>query len=366
MLRPSGKLLPGQARDHNRALVLQALFGDGPHSRADLARRTGLTPVTVSALVADLVGEGLAAELGPSQAAKPRVGKPATLVGFAPDAAHIVTLDLCGDRVLRGAVLDLRGGVQARAERPWRGRGDWAYGLVQELATELVQGSSRRVLGVGVGSPGVVDAAGTVLDAPNLGWRGLPLAEELAVRLDVPVRVTNDANAAALAEHTFGAAQSAGVLVVTVGQGVGAGILLDGALVRGERFAAGEIGHVTVDERGEPCACGRTGCLETVLAAPLLRARVAQDGPKALRAAGKRLGIALAPVVSTLDLGEIVLNGPPDLLDGPLLDALVRTVRQRVMPVVAGALDIRLSALHEDGVLLGASVLVLSAELGIS
>lgn len=368
-LRPTTKVMPGQARGHNRSLVLQSLYSDGPQSRADLARVTALTPVTIGALISDLLAEGLAVELGTRTAS--RVGKPATLVGFDPDAAHIVSIDLSPDQRVRGAVLDLNGTILTGTEVDRAGRtGSAAVELVTELAAELVAGAQRPVLGVGVGSPGVVDASGTVLDAPNLGWTRVPLAATLKAALDRPVHVANDADAAALAEHSFGGAGDAGVLVVTVGLGVGAGILLDGALVRGERFAAGEIGHVTVEERGADCACGRTGCLETVLAAPQLRSRLEglpeADQRRALANAGKRLGVALAPVISTLDLGAIVLNGPPDLLGGALLESLNATVRRRVMPVVADALDIRLSTLHENSVLLGASVLVLSGQLGVS
>jgi predicted NBD/HSP70 family sugar kinase len=368
-LRPTTKVMPGQARGHNRSLVLQSLYSDGPQSRADLARVTALTPVTIGALVSDLLAEGLAVELGTRTAS--RVGKPATLVGFDPAAAHIVSIDLSPDQRVRGAVLDLNGTILSATEVDRVGKtGTAAIELVTELATTLVSRAERPVLGVGVGSPGVVDTHGTILEAPNLGWSQVPLAALLTKALERPVHVANDADAAALAEHSFGAAGDAGVLVVTVGLGVGAGILLDGALVRGERFAAGEIGHLTVEERGSDCACGRTGCLETVLAAPQLRSRLAglpeAEQRRVLANAGKRLGVALAPVISTLDLGVIVLNGPPDLLGGPLLESLSATVRRRVMPVVADALDIRLSTLHENSVLLGASVLVLSGELGVS
>jgi predicted NBD/HSP70 family sugar kinase len=368
-LRPTTKVMPGQARGHNRSLVLQSLYSDGPQSRADLARVTALTPVTIGALVSDLLAEGLAVELGTRTAS--RVGKPATLVGFDPGAAHIVSIDLSPDQRVRGAVLDLNGTILSSTEVDRVGKtGTAAVDLVTDLAGRLVAGAERPVLGVGVGSPGVVDSSGTVLDAPNLGWTRVPLAAKLRAALERPVHVANDADAAALAEHSFGGAGAAGVLVVTVGLGVGAGILLDGALVRGERFAAGEIGHVTVEERGADCACGRTGCLETVLAAPQLRSRLAgldaAGQRRVLANAGKRLGVALAPVISTLDLGAIVLNGPPDLLGGPLLESLSTTVRRRVMPVVAEALDIRLSTLHENSVLLGASVLVLSGQLGVS
>ncbi len=106
-LRPTTKVMPGQARVYNRSLVLQSLYSDGPASRADLARITSLTPVTIGALVSDLIAEGLAVELGTRTAS--RVGKPATLVGFEPSAAHIVSLDLSRDVEFRGAVLDLAG-----------------------------------------------------------------------------------------------------------------------------------------------------------------------------------------------------------------------------------------------------------------
>ena len=369
VLRPTVKVLPEHARTHNRSLILQTLFRNGAHSRADLARVTGLTRVTVSDLVAELMAERLVVELGLRNAA--RVGKPATLVGFDQDAAVIVGVDLSSDREASGALIDLSGAVQARRSVRWDGQtGERAAATLLELARALVEEATRPILGVGVGTPGVVDPDGVVLDAPNLGWSNFPLARTLSQNLSLSVHAENDANAAALAEYSFGGAGDSGLLALTVGQGVGAGVLLDGALIRGHRYAAGEIGHVVVDERGERCACGLVGCLETTLSAPLLRARINERTPaearRALAAAGRRLGIALAPVVSTLNLGEVVLIGPHDLLDGALLQATRQTIRLRTMPVVADNLEIRLSALGGDAVLLGAAVLVLSGELGVA
>ncbi len=368
-LRPTTKVMPGQARIYNRSLVLQSLYSDGPQSRADLARVTSLTPVTIGALVSELITEGLAVELGTRSAA--RVGKPATLVGFDPSAAHIVSLDLSPDAVFRGAVLDLAGTILATAEIPRGGRtGQAAADAATPLARDLVDRAERPVLGIGVGSPGVVDSEGVVLSAPNLAWSGMPLAEVLNQALDTPVYVANDANVAALAEHSFGGATGSGVLVLTIGLGVGAGILLDGVLVRGDRFAAGEIGHLIVEEPGLPCVCGRSGCLEAQLSPPHLRARLegrsAAEQEEVLNQAGTGLGIALAPVISTLDLGEVVLNGPPDLVGGSLLEAATTTVRRRVLPVAGKPLVLRLSTLHENSILLGSAVLVLSSELGVS
>jgi predicted NBD/HSP70 family sugar kinase len=364
--RQRSKLLASHARSHHRSLVLRSLFRDGPASRADLARITGLTKVTVADLVTELAADKLVTELGPRSGTRP--GKPATLVGLDPTARCIVAIDLSDVDELRGALIDLGGRIGEQRRVPLGGsRGEAAVRLVLDLARELVATAPAPVPAVAVGSVGVVDPEGVVRHAPHLGWSGEPLQARLQEALGLPVHVANDANLAAVAESTFGGAQDDGLVVVTVAHGVGAGLLIDGALVQGHRFAAGEIGHVVVDPDGAPCVCGRIGCLETVLAAPALHARAA--GPErraALAAVGRRLGQALAPVVSVLDLREVVLRGPADLLAGPLLDAATETIRARTMPVVGGDLDVRLSALGADGVLLGAAGLVLAARFGIS
>jgi predicted NBD/HSP70 family sugar kinase len=365
-LRPSGRLLPEDTRRHHRALLLQLLFRYGPASRADLARSTGLTRVTVSDVVGILVAEGLLTEsAAPVQG---RVGKPPVLVQLAEGARQIVAVDLSADGVVSGALLNLSGVVHERRSRPVEGRrGQDAVDLLHGLVSELLGLATRPVLGIGVGTPGVVDAAGVVLDAPNLGWHGTRLAEGLRAAFDVPVFVANDANTAVLAEHTFGdAGEGGGLMLVRVGTGVGAGLVLEGVLLRGHRSAAGEVGHVVIDPAGVECACGRRGCLETVLAAPRLRERLAADGPEALAEVGIQVGVALAPVVGTLNLHELVLSGPLDLLDGPLLAAVDRTIRERAMPVSGEELVIRTSALGDDVVLVGAAVLVLAGQLGVS
>ena len=150
---------------------------------------------------------------------------------------------------------------------------------MHRLAAELIGLADRPVLGIGVGSPGVVDADGTVIAAPNLGWADVPLAAGLRDALGLPVFVANDANAAVLGEHTFGDTGDGGLMVIRVGTGVGAGLVLEGTLLHGNRAAAGEIGHVVVDPDGERCACSRRGCLETLLAVPQLRRRLAEGDP---------------------------------------------------------------------------------------
>jgi predicted NBD/HSP70 family sugar kinase len=369
-MRGAAKAMPEDARRHNRSLVLQSLFRDGPLSRADLARATRLTPTSASDLVAGLLDEGLVEEVG--RRAGQGVGKPATLVGIIPDARHVVTLDLSADEDAHGAVVDLTGKVLHRRTVPRHDRvGQAAVDLAVQLARELVATTDRPILGIGVGSPGVVDTHGVVTEAANLGWHDVALARHLEAALGLPVHVANDANMATLAEFAYGDPAGENLLLVKIGEGVGAGLLIDGELFTGDRFAAGEIGHVTVDERGDPCACGRRGCLETAVAVPLLRRRMADaldDRARArvLEAAGRRLGLALATVVSALNLDDVVLSGPADVLGEPFREAALATIRRRTIPSVGEHVSLRYDSLGDDDVLLGAAVLVLNHELGVA
>ena len=381
LLRPTEKVLPGHARAHNRSMVLQHLFHSGPWSRADLARATGLTRVTVSDLVSSLMAEGLVTELGLRSEGK--VGKPGTLVGLRTDAFQIVAVDLADDERMHGAVLDLSGEVRARRSSAVAGRAR-ASRRSRRCSTCAASSSPRAtmpVLGVGVGIPGRhrpvrhgarrrPTAAGSTSRSPTGS------APTSASRSTWPTTPTPRRSAS-----TPTAARPDSLLVLTVGEGVGAGIVLDGALVQGHQHAAGELGHVTaVDERDDidgaplgrpqPCACGRKGCLETVLSVPALRRRVegldAAAAEAALAAVGRRLGIVLAPVVSALNLSEVVVSGPSELLDGPLRAAALAALRERTMPVICSNLQLRMTSLGEDGALSGAAVLVLSGQLGVS
>lgn len=376
----SGPAQPSTARVHNRAAVLQHLFHHGPCSRAQLARRTGLTRVTISALVEDLLAEGIVEERGPEERAANVVGRRGTIVALSSRSLQIASIGITRDGELAGAIIDLQGRILRRAAAPVPlPRGEAGVQELTVFAQALLALADRKVLGLGVSCPGIIDEGGTVHQAPNLGWYDLPLAEVLGATLGVDVHVANDANTSALGEYSFGKVHGDGLLALYFGAGVGAGLILSGSLVLGARNSVGEIGHVTaVDERdgsgvlGAPraCACGRRGCLETIASVPSLRRVVDGADPQEARthlaAVGSRLGEILAPVVSTLDLTEIVLGGPEDLLAGPLLNALSSTIRQRTLPSIVEGLVVRMSDLTSDRFLSGAAVLVLSGELGIA
>ena len=242
-------MLPGDARRHHRALILQQLVDDGARSRADLARETLLTRVTVSDLVAELIDEGFLTELGTKPGT--HMGKPATLVGISEDGPVVIALDLSADGQLSGGVVDLDGQILTREQVAFQ-RGD-DISVITDLANRLRVSTPRPILGVGVGSPGIIDPAGTVIMAPNLGWEDLDLAGQLSAALDLPVHAGNDSNVAAVAESAFGAGDDGGLLLLMIGSGVGGGVLIDGRALSGPLLSSGEIGHVVVDPEGRQC-----------------------------------------------------------------------------------------------------------------
>lgn len=367
-LRSQSKVLPEHARSHNRSLVLQTLYHRGAMSRADLARETGLTRVTISDLVAESIMDGIIHEIGVREATGP--GKPPIVIDFDRGGHQIIGIDLSGTTTFEGAVMDLGGRILERRSLPMPQQHDaeQTYAMARDLARDLIAAATRPLLGVGIGTPGVVGPDGTVVSAPNLAWTDMPLGARLNTDLELPVIVRNDANAAVLAEYTFGEAQS-DVMLIRIGRGVGAGVIAGAQPLVGARFAAGEIGHVVVGtDVGPLCVCGRRGCLEAwvnvprltegIEAEPALRESVLSD-------AGTRLGIAIAPIVAALDLSEIVLSGPRELLAGGFAAAATSALHERTLDGVFADVRIRLS--DQDGIVMrGAAVMVLSSQLGVS
>ncbi len=275
-----------QTRAHNAALVLKALYDHGPISRAEVARMSGLTRTTVGEVVGELMGDGMAREVGRGPSTG---GKAPILLELVDGARTVIGLDL-GETVFRGALLDLRGRVLETVEREVGGLdgldGEQALAVVYELVDALHHKvGGVPLLGIGIGTPGIVDAeTGSIRWAVNLDWQDLPLGDLLAERYGVPVQVADDSRAAALAIHLFSGGGSsprpANLVAITVGLGIGAGLVIGGELFHGDGFGAGEIGHTTVQEDGDECRCGRYGCLETVASSRAILHR-ATDAAKA-------------------------------------------------------------------------------------
>ncbi len=372
--RAGAATLPSDGRAHNLSLVRQTLHSAGAMSRADLSRTLGLTRVTVSDLVSDLLERGHVVELGHSDEVRP--GKPAILVDINRQGLQVIGMDLAENSVLRAAVLDLDGNILERVEHTISSEtGQDVVNQVLELASEAAGRASATLLGIGVGTPGIVNADGVVTTAPNFEWKDVALRDLLQEHTGLPTLVSNDADAAVHADYTFGGG-SDDMVLVKIGRGVGSGLIVGGRRARGAHSAAGEIGHVTVGtDGGTMCKCGKTGCLETWMSVPSLELALAEAAASAapevaadvvLREAGERLAIALAPVVGALDLAEVVLSGPRELLEGPLLDAVQQTLLERLLHQDPSPVSVRLAADAQDIVLRGAAVMVLWNQLGVA
>jgi N-acetylglucosamine repressor len=379
------KATHAQTRAHNASLVLRALYDLGPISRAEISRLTGLTRTSVGELVAELEREGLAQNVGRGPSTG---GKAPTLVALIDDARHLVTLDL-GERTFSAALVNLRGTIRRRATRDLDGGDvDVAVELVTDLIDEMLAGEHQRILGISVGTPGIVEGDGTIRWALNLSLGDLRLGEILRSRYGLPTIVANDSWAAAIATYLFRRdGRPSNLVAINVGRGIGAGLVLNGELFEGDLRGAGEIGHIVVDADGAECHCGRRGCLETVASAPaILRAaaaaRVAADNladlgalasagdPAALavvQRAGRALGNAIAHLLGVLDVREIVVHGSVTALGEPWLSAIRDEATSRSLggPLTRETQLID-GGLGEDLTLLGAAAMLLTRELGLT
>jgi predicted NBD/HSP70 family sugar kinase len=357
---------PEDARRTNRSLVLRALHLGGPTSRAELAKLISVTPATVSSVVRDLLADGLVEELGRTTART--VGKPATMVGIRPDGRHVAAIDLSSDHQVAGAIVDLNGKVLIRSGRDRADAvGDSLIAVVVDLCDELCGLAGAPLLGIGIATPGYVEPSGIIGTATRLHWTGVDLAAEIGG--DVPVHVVNDANASALAELTFGDGDNRDLVVIRVDEGVGTGLVLDGVLHVGRSGGGGELGHVVIDPQGPPCECGKRGCLETFVSAPLAARRDRAGDAVAVDAllveAGAALGRGVAILLSALDVGDVIVSGAVDVVDEPFLAAVRDAVAARTLTDFADRLDVRPTSFLDADVLLGAAALVLDRELGI-
>ena len=378
-------------KEHNRILVLKTIFDNPKISRADIARVTSLTRTTVTDIVANLMEEGLVEEIGMGDS---QGGKSPILLSLAENSRYLLSLDL-SHAEFRGAVINLRGNILATASLPVSGRGGKeALKLVYQILDQLIQAGFQPLVGIGVGTPGLVNSSeGVVIKAVNLDWENLPLAKLLQDRYRLQVFVLNDSQAAAMGEYLCGERHTveSNLVVINARHGLGAGIIIQGQLFQGDGGGAGEIGHIVVQEGGLPCRCGNFGCLETIASvqaiirqASLLKHNrdITQPSPTQAKMdlatiqqafaegdpevqqivlnAGRYLGIAISSLVAMLNIQKILLSGDMTCFGETWLKAVNETVSQRTLPRLARESIVKIGQLGKDSVLLGASAVLIN------
>lgn len=371
--------------DMTRAAVLALLARQGPLSRAEIAERLELSPATVTSITRKLLAEGLVTEGGPRA---PQAGRPSIPVELVPHAAHAIGVQVAREHVT--VVLTRLDAIIVHAEvHQFDPEEPGAPGKLTDFIRAVAGYAAANglpLLGAGVAVPGVVDPeTGTLRMSVRLGWTGMPLAARLREALGLPVFVDNDISAVTAAERLYGpGADCSDFLLVAIGQGIGLGMVLDGAPYRGAAGAAGELGHVPTRTDGPVCSCGNRGCLETQVSTESLlrRARelgvVAQQGNlgdlliaadggdggavKLLGQAGELLGQVLAGSVNLLGPQSLVVIGEITLLWPHLSAEFHRALDAHLIP---GARHIRVDVRAWDERLIawGAAGIVLAAPL---
>lgn len=281
-LKPTG-MVPGKTsrsdlRRRNRRFLLRLIQTEGPISQAELARRSGLGPASVSSILQSLIESGVLAEDGKTTAG---LGRKASLLSFSRLQALVVGV-VIEQESCEVALVDLSGRVldrQAKAH-PSYSQPDEVVSLVSEQLEILVERCGVRpdaLVGAGVAVPGLVNAkTGSIQIAANLGWRNVGLRSLFEQRLNLPVGVEHVGKAKARAEALWGRGQGhENFICLEIGSGIGAGVVCDGRVLKGATASAGEVGHIVVDPNGPRCSCGLNGCWEVFCSGPAMRRRVA-------------------------------------------------------------------------------------------
>ncbi len=398
MVTVAQKATRAQTKSHNKTLILKTIYDQEEISRAGVARITHLTRPTVSSIVTELLEDELVAEVGHG----PSVGgKPPILLSVVENSRHLIGIDLANSE-FRGAVINLRGNIIHHESLPVNDRdGEAALKLAYELIDKLIAAATSPILGIGIGTPGLMNPVdGIVRKAVNLDWQDLPLRDLLEERYNLPAYIANDSQVAALAEYTFGRNQEASnLIVVKVGRGTGAGIVIGGHLYYGDGYGAGEIGHIKVVSNGELCRCGHHGCLETVVSSQAIvrRARaIMQNNPQTLLyqfadapdavntevvlqafeagdedlrqvvvKMGRHLGVAIANLVGILNIKSIIIGGSLARLGPVFIEPVKQEMAEHVQITQAQETVVDVADLGSDIVVLGAAALLLAYELGL-
>jgi predicted NBD/HSP70 family sugar kinase len=364
----------------NKSIVLNHIRFDSPISRARIAELTGLTKATVSSLVAEWIESGLVREIGEGASSGGR--KPVMLV-FDATAGYVVGVDLGTDYVL-AVLTDLNGNVVEESRSKHENESvDAVIGAVKAGIREVagrVPDCRYGVVGIGIGIPGISDEEGNVLFAPNLGWENVPLQQRIAEEFGLPVVIENEANAGAVGEQRFGAAQDSSFLVyVSIGSGIGTGILIKGELFRGSTGFSGELGHVTIEHNGKPCRCGNAGCWELYASEKALvedarnaipgvkvdaLLQLAADGePAAIEAfgrLGRYLGIGMVNIINGFNPESIVIGGRLATAEAWLKEPIREVIESRSLPYPRASLKVQFSSLGMRSTVLGVCSLAIS------
>jgi len=367
----------------NKSVILNKIRTDAPISRAQIAKETKLTPPTVSSNVKELIDQGIVKEskLGESQG-----GRKPTMLLINNQGFYVVGVD-AGPEMIECILTDLSGTVLKRtsSKLPLPLTNAQFLVILKDCIRDCITDISttnKKIIGIGVAMHGVVDIeSGTSLFAPILSLTNIPIKQELEKEFELEVKVENDARAMALGESWFGDhGELTSMLVVNIGRGVGAGLIIDGKLYHGAQDIAGEVGHMTIDLHGDICECGNRGCLQTFTSGPAIAKRamtrisldsisaeevyeLAKSGNEEcvtiLKETGRVIGIGLTNLIHIINPQKIVLGGGVTKAKDLILPVILKTIAECALTPRAKQTEVTITTLGDDATLIGAVSLLL-------
>ena len=379
----------------NRSIILDTIRQYGPISRSEIAKRNKLSPTTVTSAVSDLIRDALVSEVGVGES---NGGRKPILVQFSPDSRFLIGISISGSK-LTIAQMNLEARIRKKEAYPIKlNQGDSVLAFLMDVIERFLSqaGSLDNCMGISIVTQGIVDSAkGVIRYNPKLRLRDAPVKEMVEQRFGVDTWVDNDTNAYLLAEKTLGHFRHyQNMLYVTIGDGLGASLLMDGAIYRGYKGGAGEFGHTTIDRAGMRCDCGNIGCLENYVSWPAIYSKLlsalakgkassimalAHDDLNEINAKMFRQALAEKDALAVSILEEtasylaagmvnlihlfnpevIILGGEIAFENGLLIEKVREYVCEYAHGILTEELEIRPNSLGEDVEVVGAAAILL-------
>lgn len=367
-------------RSNNKRQIVELLRKRGSLTKKEIAQHLGVSITTVANFITELLNED---RILPSGNAASTGGRKSELYHLNSDSLYVIGVDLQVDRLVI-LLINLEGEILGTEEVKYTGTDEWQIAATLYQAILRISDSTRipfsKIAGIGVGVPGIVNhQTGLIEFAPNLGWKNVNLASLLPV--DLPLIIENEANAAAIGETEFGAAQGRrNVIYISVGLGIGTGLILKNDLYYGRSFLAGEFGHMTIVPNGLPCRCGKKGCWEvyasnsaalklyrsyskrTLASYDDLLTAFFQNDPIAVRAINETtdyLGLGIANLINGLNPEMIIIGGKITEAESSIQYRLLREIKEHCFEYSYRDVEIKFSRLKNKATALGVAGLMI-------
>lgn len=369
-------------KSYNRKLITGIIHRE-PVSRAELARKTGLTRAAVSIIVDELISDGIVIEKGVAEA---ELGRKPVLLDINPDSCYALGLNISRDKCSLG-IVNLKGELKARKEIDLSNAADAGEAL--KIIAGEIKGmpfetgiAPKKLLGLGISTPGPVDVfSGTIINPPNFDmWKNVNIVGELKKEFPCNILLENNSAALALAEKYYGLGKKfSNFILMVVDTGIGSGIVINDKLYRGFGGFGGEIGHTSINVNGDLCSCGNVGCLEMYASMPavLKKAKRIEPGISSwneivdrAEAGDKRfleiveeearyLSAGIVNAVNILEIEAVVLTGDICYKHGIIIDSLSRYVNERAMTRKVHRVGLYTSEITKNADVIAAATIVI-------